>query len=102
MQVVKLCLANDNGLAPAGRYFARIAEALRTANERAAAVVDIYEEQTRAADARTGKTASPVPTRSSAPTRSPTPPRAQVTSLKRCEPNPLAGARFAQTGCGRR
>src|SRR5689334_2841167 len=56
MQVVKLCVANDNGLAPAGRYFARIAEALRAANEKAAAVVDIYEEQTRAADVRTRKT----------------------------------------------
>ena len=103
MQVTKLRIANDNGLVPAGRYFARIAEALRAANERAAAVVDIYEEQTRAADVRTRKTASPVPSRSPAATRSaPTLPRAHVRSLKRGEPIPPGGARFAQTGCGRR
>jgi len=63
MQVAKLRVANDNGLAPAGRYFARIAEGLRAANERAAAVVDIYEEQERMGEARSRKTASSVPRR---------------------------------------
>ena len=33
MQVTKLRIANDNGLVPAGRYFAHLAEALRQANE---------------------------------------------------------------------
>ena len=47
MQVTKLRVANDNGLVPAGRYFARLAEGLRDANERAAAIVDVYEEQER-------------------------------------------------------
>ena len=63
MQVAKLRVANDNGLAPAGRYFARIADELRRANERAAEVVDIYEEQERASEPRRRKTASSVPTR---------------------------------------
>jgi hypothetical protein len=47
MQVTKLRIANDNGLVPAGRYFSRLSEALREANERAADVVDIYEQQQR-------------------------------------------------------
>ena len=47
MQVTKFRPANDNGLVPAGRYFARLAAGLREANERAAAVVDVYEEQER-------------------------------------------------------
>jgi hypothetical protein len=64
MQVAKLRPVNDNGLAPAGRYFARIAKGLREANERAAAVVDIYEEQERELETRSRrKAASPVPTR---------------------------------------
>ena len=63
MQVTKLRIANDNGLVPAGRYFYRLSEALRKANERAAAVVDTYEAQERKIQARySGKTASPVPT----------------------------------------
>ena len=61
MQVTKLRIANDNGLVPAGRYFARLADGLREANERAAAVVDIYDEQERKRGARNRKTASPVP-----------------------------------------
>ena len=61
MQVTKLRIANDNGLVPAGRYFARLADGLREANARAAAVVDIYDEQERKRDARPRKTASPVP-----------------------------------------
>ena len=61
MQVTKLRVANDNGLAPAGHYFARIAHGLREANERTAAVVDIYEEQRRDADVRRRKSASSVP-----------------------------------------
>jgi len=52
MQVTKLRFANDNGLVPAGRYFARLAEGLREANERAAAVVDVYEEQERRLERR--------------------------------------------------
>jgi hypothetical protein len=64
MQVVKLRVANDNGLVPAGRYFARLAEGLRGANERAAAVLDIYEAQERKLEARhRRKAASPVPAR---------------------------------------
>jgi hypothetical protein len=63
MQVAKLRVANDNGFAPAGRYFARIAEGLRAANERAAAVVDIYEEQNSAAAGSAPISASPVPAR---------------------------------------
>ena len=63
MQVTKLRIANDNGLVPAGHYFSRLAGALREANERAAAVVDVYEEQERKLQTRyRGKTASPVPT----------------------------------------
>ena len=63
MQVTKLRIANDNGLVPAGRYFSRLAGALREANERAAAVVDTYEEQERKIQARyRGKAASSVPT----------------------------------------
>jgi hypothetical protein len=62
MQVTKLRAANDNGLVPAGRYFARLAEGLRTANGRAATVVDVYEEQERKLDdRRRWKMASPVP-----------------------------------------
>ena len=52
MQVVKLRVANDNGLVPAGRYFARLAEDLRAANARAAAIVDAYEEQQRKLERR--------------------------------------------------
>jgi hypothetical protein len=52
MQVTKLRVANDNGLVPAGRYFARLAEGLREANERAAAIVDVYEEQERRLERR--------------------------------------------------
>ena len=52
MHVTKLHPANDNGLVPAGRYFARLAEGLQAANERAAAVVDAYEEQERALERR--------------------------------------------------
>jgi hypothetical protein len=64
MQVTKLRIANDNGLVPAGRYFSRLSEALREANERAADVVDIYEAQERKVQARhRGGTASPAPTR---------------------------------------
>ena len=60
MQVTKLRFANDNGLVPAGRT--RLAEGLREANERAAAVVDAYEEQERKLEGRyRWKTASPVP-----------------------------------------
>jgi len=63
MHVTKLRIANDNGLVPAGRYFSRLAGALREANERAAAVIDKYEEQERETPARyRRKTASPVPT----------------------------------------
>ena len=62
MQVTKLRIANDNGLVPAGRYFARLAEDLRAANERAAAVLDVYEEQERKLETRSRrKVASPVP-----------------------------------------
>ena len=52
MQVTKLRVANDNGLVPAGRYFARLAEGLREANKRAAAVLDVYEEQERRLERR--------------------------------------------------
>ncbi|MFZ2031961.1 MAG: hypothetical protein WAU68_16740 [Vitreimonas sp.] len=52
MQVTKLRVANDNGLVPAGRYFAHLAEGLREANERAAAVLDVYEEQERKLETR--------------------------------------------------
>lgn len=52
MQVTKLRVANDNGLVPAGRYFAQLAEGLREVNERAAAVVDAYEEQERRLERR--------------------------------------------------
>jgi hypothetical protein len=52
MQVAKLRVANGNGLVPAGRYFARVADGLRTANERAASIVDIYEEQERKLERR--------------------------------------------------
>ena len=63
MHVTKLRIANDNGLVPAGRYFSRLAGALREANERAAAVVDKYEEQERKLQTRyRAKAASPVPT----------------------------------------
>ena len=51
MQVTKLRVANDNGLVPAGRYFARLADNLRAANERAAAIVDEYEAQERKIEA---------------------------------------------------
>ena len=62
MQVTKLCAANDNGLVPAGRYFARLAEGLREANHRAAAVVDIYQEAERKVESRyRWKTALPAP-----------------------------------------
>ena len=62
MQVTKLRFANDNGLVPAGRYFARLAEELREANQRAAAVGDAYEVQERKLEGRYGwKTASTVP-----------------------------------------
>ena len=54
MQVTKLRVANDNGLIPAGRYFARLAEGLRDANEQAAAVVDVYEERERKLERRYG------------------------------------------------
>ncbi len=47
--------ANDNGLAPAGRYFARLAEHVRAAKARAAAIVDIYENQARPVEARIDK-----------------------------------------------
>jgi hypothetical protein len=47
MPVTKPRAANDNGLVPAGHYFARLAEGLRNVNERAAAVVDVYEEAER-------------------------------------------------------
>ena len=36
MQVTKLRFADDNGLIPAGAYFARLADTLRTANARGA------------------------------------------------------------------
>jgi hypothetical protein len=52
MQVTKLRPANDNGLVPAGRYFARLAEDLRATNGRAAAVVDAYEAQERKLERR--------------------------------------------------
>ena len=62
MQVAKLRPANDNGLVPAGRYFARLAAGLREANARAAAVVDVYEEQERKLEDRCRrKAASPMP-----------------------------------------
>jgi len=62
MQVTKLRAANDNGLVPAGRYFARLAEGLRNSNERAAAVVDVYEEAERRLENRhPWKSASRVP-----------------------------------------
>jgi hypothetical protein len=47
MPVTKPRAANDNGLVPAGHYFARLAEGLRNVNERAAAVVEVYEEAQR-------------------------------------------------------
>ena len=63
MHVTKLRIANDNGLVPAGRYFSRLAGALREANEHTAAVIDKYEEQERKIQTRyCGKAASPVPT----------------------------------------
>lgn len=63
MQVTKLRIANDNGLVPAGRYFSRLSEALREANERAADVVDIYEQQQRKLQTRhRGASASPAST----------------------------------------
>lgn len=52
MQVTKLRVANDNGLVPAGQYFSRLADGLREANERAAAIVDAYEEQERKLERR--------------------------------------------------
>jgi hypothetical protein len=52
MQVTKLRVANDNGLVPAGRYFARLADNLRASNASAAAVVDEYEAQERKLEAR--------------------------------------------------
>jgi hypothetical protein len=52
MQVTKLRGANDNGLVPAGRTFARLAEGLRRANERAAAILDVYEEHERRLERR--------------------------------------------------
>lgn len=62
MQVTKLRSANDNGLVPAGRYFTRLADGLREANERPAAVVNAYEEQERKLKGRyRWETASPVP-----------------------------------------
>ncbi len=61
MQITKLRIANDNGLVPAGRYFERLADGLRQANERAASVVDAYEDQERSRTARRRKTALPVP-----------------------------------------
>lgn len=46
MHVTKLRAANDNGLVPAGHYFARL-----TDNLRAAAIVDEYEAQERKIEA---------------------------------------------------
>lgn len=46
MHVTKLRAANDNGLVPAGHYFARLADDLR-----AAAIVDEYEAQERKIEA---------------------------------------------------
>jgi len=56
MQVTKLRAANDNGLVPAGRYFARLAADLRQVNERAAAIVDVYEAQERRPAVKRGDT----------------------------------------------
>jgi hypothetical protein len=64
MQVAKLRIANDNGLLPAGGHFFRLAAAMREADERAAAVLDIYEEYERKRKSRSrGKAASPVSTK---------------------------------------
>lgn len=52
MEAPKLRVANDNGLVPAGRYFARLADNFRVANANAAAVVDAYEAQERKLEAR--------------------------------------------------
>jgi hypothetical protein len=58
MQVTKFRAANDNGLVPAGRYFARLAEGLREA----AAVADVYEEaECQVASRYRWKSASPAP-----------------------------------------
>lgn len=62
MQVTKLRSANDNGLVPAGRYFARLADNLRSANDRTAAVVDEYEKQERKLEARHRKRCMPART----------------------------------------
>lgn len=51
MQVTKL-RTEDNGLVPAGAYFARLAANLREQNERGAAIVERGENQERKLEAR--------------------------------------------------
>lgn len=52
MQVTKIRVADENGLVPAGAYFARLAGTLRTANERDAAALEKAEERDRKLEAR--------------------------------------------------
>ena len=53
MQVQKLrYAAQDNGLVPAGRYFAKLAQSLRDANEQEAARREQREAQERKLEAR--------------------------------------------------
>jgi len=62
MQVNKIRIADDNGLAPAGVYFARLASSLREANARDAAAMEKAEERERKLEARyrRAKAAPPV------------------------------------------
>lgn len=63
MQVTKIRIADDNGLVPAGAYFARLAGTLRAANEREAAAQEKAEERERKLEARYRRTRSAPPVR---------------------------------------
>lgn len=52
MHMNKIRIADDNGLAPAGIYFARLAGTLREANARDAAAIEKAEERERKLEAR--------------------------------------------------
>jgi hypothetical protein len=58
MLVTKLRISGDNGLVPAGRYFAQLAENLRANNVRDAAALEKAEAQERRLEMRYRKSAA--------------------------------------------
>lgn len=52
MQVTKIRIADENGLVPAGAYFARLANGLAAENERSAAAVEKAEDRERKLEGR--------------------------------------------------